>query len=161
MRHRTNELEKPSGMSYAAMNRIVEDRMSSDKDYREQLRSSGRPVLSHGRKMANEELFAKLSSFGLDIDVEIVKELAARFLSAQELSEFLLERSGPLRFPRSFDEDWVWIAAAVVWERCLPNRPSMEMIDDGMQDGYHKVDSEGSAAACQVWLPVWRDIARI
>ena len=161
MRHGTNELEKPSGMSYAALNRIVEDRMSSDKDYREQLRSSGRPVLSHGRTMTNEELFAKLSSFGLDLNEKTIKKLAVRFLSAQELSEFLLERSGPLRFHGRFDEDWVWICAAVVWERCLSDRPSMEMIDDAMQDGYHKKDREGDAAACEAWLLVWRDIARM
>ena len=161
MRRRTDELEEPGGMSYAAMNRIVEDRMSSDKDYREEVESSGRPLLSQGRRMTSEELFAKLSSFGLDLNEKTVKKLAMRFLSAQEISEFLLERSRSLRFHDRFDEDWVWICAAVVWERCLPDRPSMEMIDDGMQDGYSKQDSEGDVAACEAWLRVWRDITRI
>ena len=37
---------------------------------------------------------------------------------------------------RGFDHDFIDLAAGVLWEWLLPERPSFEMLDERMQDRY-------------------------
>ena len=36
---------------------------------------------------------------------------------------------------RGLDDDFIWMAACVLWERLLPERPSFELLNDRMQAG--------------------------
>ena len=49
------------------------------------------------------------------------------------------------------DEDWIWIAVAVLWERWFPEQPSMEMLNSSMMNGY---DEEGEKSV-EIWLETW------
>ena len=53
-------------MSYVALNRIVEERAKKDESYRRILEQDGKPLLSHGRSMSDDELLAKLRQLGFD-----------------------------------------------------------------------------------------------
>ena len=43
-------------MSYIALNRITEEQAAQDRSYRRTLERNGRPLLSHGRIMSDDEL---------------------------------------------------------------------------------------------------------
>ena len=46
-------------LSYIALNRITEEQAAQDKSYRRILEQNGRPLLSHGHIMSDDELLAK------------------------------------------------------------------------------------------------------
>lgn len=53
------------------------------------------------------------------------------------------------------EEDFLGLAACELWKRLAPAVPSMEMLDDWMQDGYALVEQRDEAAACDRWWRVW------
>jgi tetratricopeptide (TPR) repeat protein len=58
---------------------------------------------------------------------------------------------------RSFEDAFIERAAAVLWERWLPERPSFEMLDERMQDGYVSLwTNDDLVRACDRWLEVWQ-----
>jgi hypothetical protein len=116
---------------------------------RRQLRKNGKALLSHGRALSDEELLAKLRTLGLALDRDRFRALSQGALSAQEMAQAVY---------RQRDEDWVWIAYTCLWERWQPDRPSMEMIDDWMQQGYKLRAARDEAGACRIWLTTWKSI---
>jgi hypothetical protein len=142
--------------SFIAMNRIVEDHAATDEKYRAQLERNGKAVLSSGRRLSDEQLLAKLRDLGIDLDRDKLDDLSQRYFSAEELSRTVAaERRSPIR---AADEDWVWIVLVCLWERWFPDRASMEMLDDRMQEGYSAREQGNPAAACRLWLDTWRAI---
>jgi hypothetical protein len=140
-------------ISYITMNRLAWERAQKDTDYRQQLERVGKVFLADGRALSDEALLARLASFNMVVNRSRLDELTRRYFSAEELSRDLSEAS-QFRF-RGNEEDWVWIALACLWERWFPDRPSMEMIDDRMQEGY-KLLEESQARACAVWSEAWK-----
>ncbi len=56
------------------------------------------------------------------------------------------------------EADFLGLAACELWKRLLPERPSVEMIDDWMQAGY-RLDAERRVSeACDLWWKVWRTL---
>jgi len=139
-------------ISYIAIHRMVEDRMKTDKRYLKEIEKSGRIVLSSARKMSDTELIEKLQTFDVRLDRKIFGELSKRFLSAEEMSEWIIQKQN-LKFKR-MEEDWIWICLTILWERWFPDRPSLEMIDDRMQEGYEKLSKKDCAGACKIWLEI-------
>jgi SEC-C motif len=146
-------------LSYVTIDRILEQKMAVDAEYRDLLNKQARPMLSRGRAMSDEALLAKLSALGVTMDHDSFVAQAGPFLSAQALAEVLIGQFES-ELP-GHDEDWIWIALTCLWERWLPNRPSMEMIDDWMQAGYESLKARDVAAACRKWLATWQNIWRI
>jgi hypothetical protein len=143
-------------ISFITLNRFVEDKAASDEDYRRQLQRRGKVLLSHGRALSDEALLAKLRSLDLGMDEDQFRTLSQRFFSAQEMAQAVY--AGPGRDLDGQDQDWVWIAFTCLWERWLPDRPSLEMIDDRMQDGYKLVARDDSPGACRLWMAAWKGI---
>lgn len=145
--------------SYIAMNRIVEERAADDEAYRRALEKNRRPLLSHGRAMADDALLAELRSLRLDVDREGLSRLFPRFVSAQEMAEAMMGQV-EVDVP-DVQEDWAWIAITCLWERWQPELPSMEMVDDKMQAGYAAHGEGDTQQACRIWLETWRAILGI
>ncbi|MEW6375152.1 MAG: SEC-C metal-binding domain-containing protein [Thermodesulfobacteriota bacterium] len=146
-------------ISYIALNRIVEERMAGSEEYKKEIERSGKVVLSFGREISDAELLKKLRSFNIVMDKNVFSELCKRFLSAEEMSEWLIKKQN-LEF-KEMEIDWIWICFTILWERWFPDRPSFEMIDDRMQEGYEKQEKKDSAGACKIWLGVWKNILNI
>ncbi len=146
-------------ISYIAIKRMVEQRMAVDKKYRKAIKKSGRIILSDTRKMSDLELLEKLRSFNVRLDRETFSKLFMKFLSAEEMSEWIIRKQN-LKF-KGIEDDWIWICLTILWERWFPDRPSMEMIDDRIQEGYEKQEKNDSAGACKIWLEVWKNILNI
>src|ERR1019366_2695451 len=56
---------------------------------------------------------------------------------------------------RGKEEDFFGLAACELWKRCLPGRPSTEMIDEWMQEGYVLSEQRKGAEAWDIWWKVW------
>ncbi|MCI0412642.1 SEC-C domain-containing protein [bacterium] len=145
--------------SHIAMDRIVEREYKTNRKYRKEIDKSERPMLRHGRKMSDEEILARLASLGLSITKEHFASLSSGFLSAEQMS---LSLSNECRLKlKSFDQDWIWIGLTVLWERWQLERPSLEMIDDRIQEGYEKAHRGDSASAARVWSETWKTVLEI
>jgi hypothetical protein len=121
-----------------AMNRICEEDAAKNETFRRKLERNQRVVLSNGRQKSEEELLEKLHSIGLKLKRHEFEGHAREFLSAQEMAESLYRTLSV----EDKDSDWLWICLTCLWERWLPERPSMEMIDDLMQNGYESLNSK-------------------
>ena len=141
-------------MSFATINRIVEERAQADAGYQAELEAAGRELLRDAKALDDDELKAELGEICGPIDRRRFAELTRGHDSAEDVAdEIMARREVPLE-PRS--EDWLWFSIAILWERWQPDRPSFEMLDDWMQEGYQLVGDGQVPEACDLWLRVWR-----
>ncbi|HAM50177.1 MAG TPA: hypothetical protein DCP92_05605 [Nitrospiraceae bacterium] len=141
-------------ISYITMNRMCEKRLRKDAAFRKKVPSDRLNIsLSAGRRMSDEELLFKLGSFGLEIDRQTLGEWRKGFLSAEAMAKWIIAKRNISA--EGLEIDWVWICLTVLWERWFPETPSLEMIDDMMQNGYERLESRDSVEACDIWLKVW------
>ncbi len=138
-------------LSWVAMERIYEREVLPDVKLGKQ--AGQRPLRVHAKHLTDGELLTKLRSFGLEIDRAWLGRKCERALSAEEIAEELMDRSGG----RGTESDWIWICVAVLWQRWFPDQPSFEALDDKMQSGY-ELRKSGAVAACRAWLETWRDV---
>ncbi len=103
--------------------------------------------------MSTEELLAKLGEFGVAVTGDEFVRQAPDFASAVDLAEDWYERY-PVYAP-DLDEDFIWMAATVLWRRLTPDVPSSEELDDMMQQGYELAGEQRMVEACRIWLEVW------
>jgi len=130
------------GASYRVIDRLVEQKMEGDPGLAKKLAAKGKGMIVFGRKMTDEQLLDKLRSPGIHLDRASLDALRKRVLSAADLSEQLV-RKHDLRF-EGFEEEWIWVCLAVLWERWFPGTPSLEMIDDEIQAGYEERREAGN-----------------
>jgi len=103
--------------------------------------------------MTTGDIEARLLGYGVRHSRERFLRLAEGRTSAWSISE-VWSTSDPVSC-RGKEEDFLGLAACELWKRYLPDRPSMEMIDDWMQEGYAMQEEERPAEACGVWWKVW------
>jgi len=105
--------------------------------------------------MSTEEIEERLRDLGVDPERERFLELAQDYTSAWALSEVWRRQIPGGRLDKAAD-DFLGIAACELWKRHCPERPSIEMLDDWMQEGYEQLEKHGPAQACDRWLELWR-----
>lgn len=142
-------------ISWVAMERIYEREIQRDAKLRKQ--AAARPLRAHAKDFSDEDLLAKLRSFGLEIDRAWLEQNCERALSAEEIARPLLDRSRS----RGQQSDWIWICVAALWRRWFPQQPSFEGLDDKIQAGYERLASRDVAGACRIWLEAWNDVVRL
>jgi tetratricopeptide (TPR) repeat protein len=104
--------------------------------------------------MSSGEIFDRLNRLGVTVTPEDYQAAAQRHESAQQLSEewyaqYILRPEG------RYDEDFVWMAAIVLWKRLMPGRICFEQIDERMQEGYRLLETGRTTDACDAWWQVW------
>lgn len=104
--------------------------------------------------MSTDAIFAKLNRLGVAVTPEMFREAAQRHDSAQRLADEWYAQY-PLYLEGRYDEDFVWMAAIILWKRLVPERISFEQIDDLMQEGYALLQARRIAEACDAWRQVW------
>jgi hypothetical protein len=102
-------------------------------------------------------ILARLEKLGVAARPEDFLPLATRTTSAWEISEVWRERLGG--DIERHDDDFLGYAACELWKRYSPDRPSQEMLDDWMQEGYRLSQHLELARACDLWQKVW-DVIR-
>ncbi len=155
----TGSGEPAPGMSFVALNRIMEKRMTTEPGLAEDLAQKGKGCLRFGRAMTDEQLIDKVRVLGLSLDRTVFDELRKGHLSAEEMS-LSLSRERRLTF-KGFEEEWLWVCLTVLWERWASETPNLEMIDDAMQEGYDFSDKGESDKAITAWFGVWKNILAV
>ena len=104
-----------------------------------------------------EAIVARLGSLGIDVERDRFIERAAACLSAEawSLSKRWRVRAERLGTLGDRDEDFLGLAACELWRRWCPERPSQEMLDDWIQDGYSLSMDGQHDEACDRWWPAW------
>lgn len=108
------------------------------------------------RAFTTEQIIQKLCEFGVAFESENFLRDVTRFYSASDLSDYwhVTHRITA----RGFDEDFIWMAAIVLWERLAPELMNSERLDDMMQAGYELLEAHQEAKACRLWLQVWEHL---
>ncbi len=104
--------------------------------------------------MSTDEIFDRLNRLGVSVTPEDYQAAAQRHESAQLLAD---EWYAQYTFhPEGrYDEDFVWMAAIVLWKRLIPDRICFEQINKRMQEGYHLLEIGRTTDACDAWWQVW------
>lgn len=130
-------------------------------------RGKGRRFISRKRRlweleevqaMFTGEIILGLKALGVDFDREEFLEDVRHFYSADQLSEewfrvYPVTAYGP-------DEDFVWMAARVLWERLAPDAINCEKIQSMMQEGYSLIDGGTRAEGVSMWLDAFEAIKK-
>jgi hypothetical protein len=100
----------------------------------------------------------RLARLGIMTTREDFEVFAESFTSAWSVSNVWLAKFRKLALSRH-DDDFLGIAACELWKRYCPDTPSVEMLDDWMQEGYRSMMDQDSQRACDLWSAVW-DVVR-
>ena len=106
--------------------------------------------------LSTEAILAQLHLLAVDASPEAYLALAADQTSAWAISDHWRAAVAG-RLSRHAD-DFLRLAACELWKRYCPDRPSQEMLDDWMQEGYQLAHERQGARACELWWEVWQTI---
>lgn len=111
------------------------------------------------RKMSTSEIIEKLKSMNIDFEIEHFKKQAQNHISAIQLAE---DHYYTQNFHASgLDEDFIWLAMIELWNRIIPEKYNVEMIDDLMQEGYEDIDKQNYRDGIEKWEKAWNMIISI
>ncbi|WP_095643821.1 SEC-C metal-binding domain-containing protein [Methanosarcina spelaei] len=111
------------------------------------------------KKMSTSEIIETLRSINVDFEIERFKEQAQSYVSAIQLAE-------DHYYTQNFqaegkDEDFIWLAMIELWNRIIPEKYNMEMIDDLIQDGYDDIENQNYRDGMEKWEKAWNIIVSI
>ncbi|MDO8726124.1 MAG: SEC-C metal-binding domain-containing protein [Candidatus Methanoperedens sp.] len=112
--------------------------------------------LNKVKKMSTSEIIEKLQSLNINFEIEQFKEQAQNYFSAIQLSEELYYTQN--FHSQAQDEDFIWLAIIELWNRIIPERCNIEMIDDLMQDGYQDIEKSNYRDGMENWEKAWNMI---
>lgn len=109
--------------------------------------------------LSTEEIRDKLAEHGIDTTEASFRDRAAKVDSAMALADQWeddhdVDASG-------YDQDFIWMAAEVLWSRWAPDIPYRERIYDLVQDGRELREQGDDAEACEQWLSAWEIIVAV
>ncbi len=107
-------------------------------------------------RLETAEIVSRLEQLGIDGQPSAFVVLTGGRASAWSIGKTWMD--GLSVPPGKGDEDFVCLAACELWKRYCPERPSMEMLDDWVSDGYELTDERMSVEAIKVWLRVWEHL---
>jgi len=115
--------------------------------------------LNKVRKMSTSEIIEKLESMNVDFEIEHFKKQAQNYISAIQLAE---DHYYTQNFhAQDQDEDFIWLAIIELWNRIIPEKWNMEMIDDLIQEGYEDIENRNYRDGIEKWEKAWNMIISI
>ncbi|MDZ5812949.1 tetratricopeptide repeat protein [Halorubrum sp. AD140] len=109
--------------------------------------------------LSTREITDKLAEHGIDTTEASFRDRAAVVDSAMALvdqweDDHDVDASG-------YDQDFIWMAAEVLWSQWAPDVPYRERIYDLVQDGRELREQDDDAEACEQWLSAWEVIVAV
>jgi tetratricopeptide (TPR) repeat protein len=104
--------------------------------------------------MSTDEIFDRLNRLGVTVTPDDFRQAAQRHDSSERLADEWYTRY-TLRPEGRYDDDFVWMAAFVLWKRLIPDRICLEQINERMYEGYDLLKANRTAEACDAWWQVW------
>ena len=150
-------LEIPAGMTPYVIARLFEDsELFAEMQRLEPEKARGLWTPRKVAALSTEDILAQLRLLGVDPSPGAYLALAEGQTSGWAISKYWRAAiAGPLS---RHTNDFLGLAACELWKRYCPERPSIEMLDDQMQEGYRLAGDGQEAKACDVWWAVWRTI---
>jgi len=132
--------------SWVALDRFAEKERTRDATFRKQ--SAGKVLRSDAKPLTDDDLLAKLRSFGIELDRPSLERLCREALSAQETATRWLDRRTFHGRQAEMESDWIWVCLTTLWQRWFPDQPGFELLDDKMQAGYDLLRPGRAVAGC-------------
>ncbi|WP_255191925.1 tetratricopeptide repeat protein [Natronobeatus ordinarius] len=115
--------------------------------------------LSDVEALSTDEIVEKLAEHGIETSETAFRNRTEDLSSATTLSEqweaeYEVDATG-------YDQDFIWMAAEVLWERWAPDVPNKERIYEFVQEGRDLREKENRAEACDQWLTAWEYIVAV
>lgn len=110
-----------------------------------------RHTISSVRRLDTDRILRSLERSGVSLDAERFRSAAEGRRSAWEISEQWPNRG-------RMEAERLGLFACELWRRFLPDRPSYEMIDERIQEGYLLLEREGRDRALRHWIQCWHDL---
>ena len=142
--------------SWVAIDRFAEKERTKDATFRKQ--SADKVLRSDAQPLTDDDLLAKLRSFGIELDRPSLERLCREALSAEEIATPLLDQRTFHGRQAEMESDWIWVCLTVLWQRWFPDQPGFELLDDKIEAGYELQGPGRDAAVCRIWLEAWRDV---
>jgi tetratricopeptide (TPR) repeat protein len=142
--------------SWVAIDRFAEKERTKDATFRKE--SADKVLRSDAQPLTDDDLLAKLRSFGIELDRPSLERLCRGALSAEEIATPLLDQRTFHGRQAEMESDWIWVCLTVLWQRWFPDQPGFELLDDKIEAGYELQGPGRDAAACRIWLEAWRDV---
>ncbi len=111
------------------------------------------------RQMTTSEIIDKLKSMNLRFEIEEFKNQAENYISAIDLSEDFYYTQD--FHSEGLDEDFIWLGIMELWNRLIPEKINMEMIDDFMWEGYSSLNKDDYRNGMEKWEKTWNSIKSI
>jgi hypothetical protein len=105
--------------------------------------------------MPTEEIQIRCTRIGVNYQQDEFFELAKSRYSAWDISK---EWAQHLQGLPDSERDFLGLAACELWRRLCPERPSIEMIDDWLCEGYGFSAIKKPAEALAAWWRVWQTL---
>jgi len=113
-------------------------------------------TLSKVACLETTEIVTRLEKLGIDGCQATFVGLADGRTSALSIGNVWLgELTTP---PGTWEGDFIWLAACELWKRYCPERPSAEMVDEWVTEGYQLCEADKEGEAVDVWLRLWEPV---
>lgn len=99
----------------------------------ESIISTGRWEFDDVSELSTDEILAHLSELDIEITDDGFREQARAIGSAEDLADRWIDASDIDVF--GYDDDFVWMAAIVLWKRWTPEVPAREPVDEFVDHG--------------------------
>jgi tetratricopeptide (TPR) repeat protein len=142
--------------SWVAIDRFAEKERAKDARFRKQ--NADKVLRSDAKNLSDDDLLAKLRSFGIEMDRASLERLCREALSAEEIATPLLDQRTFHGRQAEMESDWIWVCLTALWQRWFPDQPCFELLDDKIETGYDLQGAGEAQAACHIWLEAWRDV---
>ncbi len=103
--------------------------------------------------LSTDDILIRIASLGIEITQATFLEASCDERSAWKLSR---RWRGQIPQERAEDHNFVALAVCELWKRWSPERPSMEMIDDLIHEGYECLEEGEEREAYQNWWQAWQ-----
>ncbi len=107
------------------------------------------------KDLSTQEIIDKLKFLGIKFEIERFKEQSRGYIFAEQL---VRDYYRPSFHMRDEDEGFVLFAIIELWNRLIPERINIEMIDDSMQAGYDFLENNVPEKAIEKWEETWKMI---
>src|ERR1700689_4045371 len=119
--------------SWVAIDRFAEKEPATDATFRKQ--SAGKVLRSDAKQLNDDDLLAKLRSFGVELDRPSLERLCRDSLSAEEIATPLLEQRTFHGRQAEMESDWIWVCLTALWQGWFPDQPFFGFLNDKMGAG--------------------------
>ena len=104
--------------SWVAIDRFAEKERAKSAAFRKQ--SAGKVLRSDAKQLTDDELLAKLRSFGIELDRPSLERLCREALSAEEIATPLVDQRTFHGRQAEMESDWIWVCLTALWQRWFP-----------------------------------------